>query len=97
MVNHYWTKSEEECLQKLSKPTAYGVPRRDAAHEHALGGTLNEVLDEEILRYVPALREELARVESRRGNLCRLGSESQARSSEGIEPSKRGVATPCWF
>ena len=32
------------------------------ARELALGGTLNEVLDEDILRYVPALREELARV-----------------------------------
>jgi glycosyl transferase family 92 len=63
VVNHYWTKSEEECLQKLSKPTAYGTPRLDAAHEHALGGALNEVPDEEILRYLPALRQELARVE----------------------------------
>ena len=64
VLNHYWTKSEEECRQKLSQPTAYGTPRRAAAHEQALGGALNEVLDEEILRYLPALREELARVES---------------------------------
>jgi hypothetical protein len=63
VVNHYWTKSEQEAREKLSKPTAYGKPRLAAAHEHALGGTLNEVLDEDILRYVPALREELARVE----------------------------------
>jgi hypothetical protein len=63
VLNHYWTKSEEECRKKLSKPTAYGRPRSSAAHQHALGGTLNQVLDEEILRYLPALREELARVD----------------------------------
>jgi hypothetical protein len=63
VVNHYWTKSEEECLQKLAKPGSHGKVRREAAHQLALGGTLNEVLDEEILRYVPALREELARVD----------------------------------
>jgi hypothetical protein len=65
VVNHYWTKSEEECLRKFTKPTAYGTPRLDAAHEHALSGTLNEVLDEDILQYLPALRQELARVERR--------------------------------
>ena len=63
VVNHYWTKSEEECVAKLSKPTAYGRPRFEKAHQLALGGTLNEVLDEEILRYLPPLREELARVD----------------------------------
>jgi hypothetical protein len=63
VINHYWTKSEEECLRKFAKPTAYGKPRLEAAHEHALGGALNEVPDEDILQYLPALREELARVE----------------------------------
>jgi glycosyl transferase family 92 len=63
VVNHYWTKSEEECLRKLAKPTAFGRPRLGAAQEKALGGVLNEVLDEDILRYVPTLRDELARVE----------------------------------
>jgi glycosyl transferase family 92 len=63
VVNHYWTKSEEEGVAKLSKPTAYGKPRFEKARQLALGGTLNEVVDEEILRYVPALREELARVD----------------------------------
>jgi hypothetical protein len=63
VVNHYWTKSEEEGSAKLSKPTAYGRPRFERARQLALGGTLNEVVDEDILRYLPALREELARVE----------------------------------
>jgi glycosyl transferase family 92 len=59
-VNHYWTKSEEECLRKFAKPTAFGRLRRGAAHERALGGSLDEELDETITRYVPALREALA-------------------------------------
>ena len=69
VANHYWTKSEEECLRKLAKPTAYGKPRFDAAHQRALGGVLNEMRDEDILRYLPALREELARVEGKHASL----------------------------
>lgn len=63
VINHYWTKSEEECLRKFARPTAYGKPRLEVAHKRALGGVLNEVLDEDILQYAPALREELARAE----------------------------------
>jgi hypothetical protein len=59
-VNHYWTKSEREWQVKFDKPDARGKLRRGAAWEKALGGVLNEVRDETIARYLPALRKALA-------------------------------------
>jgi hypothetical protein len=64
-VNHYWTKSEAEWRVKTKRPDARGRMRGDAAHDKALGGILNEERDETITRYLPAVKEALAEVESR--------------------------------
>jgi hypothetical protein len=75
-VNHYWTKSEEEWLEKFNKPDARGKLRRGAARATAFGDVLNEELDDRITRYVPALREALektARDEARHQNVAATG------------------------
>jgi hypothetical protein len=58
-VNHYYTKSEEECRERkqarLSQNPAF-KEARPAGDEH---GYYNQVIDETILSYLPALREAL--------------------------------------
>ncbi|PWU24849.1 MAG: hypothetical protein C5B48_04255 [Candidatus Rokuibacteriota bacterium] len=61
-INHYWTKSEEELRQKLSRPRADTGAAYAPTPERALAQTSAEhsVHDDAIMRYLPALREELA-------------------------------------
>lgn len=63
-INHYYTKSDEELLLKFSRLHAGGrmregpsFPGKGIRDDRRFG-----VADEAILRYVPALRAELARV-----------------------------------
>jgi hypothetical protein len=65
-VNHYFTRSEEERVAKMARPRAGGGELRPESIEPGKG--LREdrrlgVEDEAILRHLPQLREELARVE----------------------------------
>jgi len=67
-INHYWSKSEEECRKKFDLweaggGTAGGKPRRWEFFE-AQAEMLNEQRDETILMYLPALRERLASLAS---------------------------------
>jgi hypothetical protein len=59
-INHYWTKSEEECRAKFDRWTANGIPRPWSLflrNEKLLNGTR----DEAITTYLPELRKALAR------------------------------------
>jgi Glycosyltransferase family 92 len=64
-VNHYFTRSNEERLEKLERPRAGGGelrpevirPRQGIREDRRFG-----VEDDAILSYLPALRKELARV-----------------------------------
>jgi len=62
-VNHYATKSEEEFRRKLERgPADSTVPKSELMSEANIARRLrkfDEVTDEAILRYVPALREAL--------------------------------------
>jgi hypothetical protein len=58
-INHYYFKSEDEARAKLAKPMAIGGPR--PFDFETLDHELNAETDETIVRYVPALREALAR------------------------------------
>ena len=64
-VNHYFTRSAEERVAKMARPRAGGGELRPESIEPGKG--LREdrrlgVEDDAILRHLPALREELARV-----------------------------------
>ena len=63
-VNHYATKSEEEFRRKLARgPADSTVPKRDLMTEERIARRLqwlDEVTDETILRYLPALRRALS-------------------------------------
>jgi hypothetical protein len=64
-INHYYTKSEEEMMLKLSRPGANGQPRKGANPRPGKGIRGDQrfgVPDDTVLRYLPALRAELARV-----------------------------------
>jgi hypothetical protein len=65
-INHYMTKSEEEALQKFSRPQAGTGKLRPELSAKGLRrfNELHAVPDQTILRYLPALREELERLES---------------------------------
>jgi Glycosyltransferase family 92 len=75
-INHYWMKSAEEYGRKWGrvKPDT-GKPRRDDFEEFEV--LFNRVRDEEILRFLPALRGALGQAEG----------EPEARALEG---SRRG-------
>ena len=60
-INHYLTKSEEQWRDKLAEPMACnGLPRKES-FVGKMGGDMNEVTDETITEYVPALTEMLAK------------------------------------
>jgi hypothetical protein len=66
-INHYYTKSDEERVVKFSRPHAGGWHREGPSFR---GKALREdrrfgVDDDMILRYLPALRDELERVADR--------------------------------
>lgn len=64
-INHYFTKSEEEALAKFARPQAGTGALRPELSRNALRKR-NErfaVPDDALLRYLPALKEGLARVE----------------------------------
>jgi hypothetical protein len=66
-INHYVTKSREEWLSKIAKPTADTGDSRVARVRHfeMLETLLNQERDEIILHYLPALKEALRRTEER--------------------------------
>ena len=61
-INHYWTKSEEEFKEKLSRPWPSTGQSHRAPFERAgsLTGEGFATTDEAILQYLPALREAIA-------------------------------------
>ena len=64
-VNHYFTRSEEERVVKLQRPRAGGGELRPETVDPGKGIREDRrfgVEDDAILRYLPALREELARI-----------------------------------
>ncbi len=62
-INHYYTKSEQEFLDKLSIPKAHSgaiqLPVIERERLERQIASLDEVEDRTILRYLPALREAL--------------------------------------
>jgi hypothetical protein len=65
-VNHYFTRSEEERFAKLHRPRAGGGELRPEVIRAGQGIREDRrfgIEDDAILRYLPALRAELARVE----------------------------------
>jgi hypothetical protein len=54
-INHYYSKSSSELKRKLARPEVWGGEIRQTALQPA-----DDVRDETILRYVPALKEALA-------------------------------------
>lgn len=57
-INHYYTKSEEECMAKIAKGIV--VPKgRERTRETFLQRDRNEVYDDTILRYLPELKKRL--------------------------------------
>jgi hypothetical protein len=61
-LNHYVTKSKEERRAKLARPIAFNGKFKNAEHVMKRDVELNQVRDETILMYLPALKEELARL-----------------------------------
>jgi hypothetical protein len=61
-INHYWTKSKEEFIEKLSRPWAHTGTAHQAPPERADTITADgrAIEDQTILQYLPALREALA-------------------------------------
>jgi hypothetical protein len=68
-INHYWTRSEEECRAKFDRwaTTAAGKQRPWVMFER-LASRCNTDRDDTIKMYLPALREALARVEQKTGS-----------------------------
>jgi hypothetical protein len=61
-VNHYVTKSKEERARKLARPVAFNGKMKNAEAVMQRDLELNQVRDETILMYLPALKEALARL-----------------------------------
>jgi hypothetical protein len=61
-LNHYVTKSKEERRAKLARPIAFNGKFKNAEHVMKRDVELNQVRDETILMYLPALKEELAQL-----------------------------------
>lgn len=59
-INHYWSMSEESAMRKLARWNEDKVRRTPAAVRRQIA-MRNDVRDEAITPYVPALREALAR------------------------------------
>jgi hypothetical protein len=66
-INHYHTKSEIEFERKIAKPRAdrRGVRRVKAALREEIVAGLNELRDEALVPYAPAVREALERMARR--------------------------------
>jgi hypothetical protein len=60
-LNHYVTKSKEERARKLARPVAFDGRIKDPARVQARDALLNEVRDETIQMYLPALKQALAK------------------------------------
>jgi hypothetical protein len=63
-INHYWSKSEEECRRKFAIRAEGGRPRKWEKFEER-EEPFNEVPDETITAYVPALRAAISAREER--------------------------------
>jgi hypothetical protein len=61
-LNHYVTKSKEERRAKLARPIAFNGKFKNAEHVMKRDVELNQVRDETILMYLPALKEVLAQL-----------------------------------
>lgn len=59
-VNHYWSKSEEECREKLELWQAVGDETRTLELVKQQNALLNDVLDKTILKYLSPLRGRLS-------------------------------------
>ena len=59
-LNHYVTKSKEERRAKLARPIAFNGKFKNTEHVMKRDVGLNQVRDETILMYLPALKEALA-------------------------------------
>ena len=59
-LNHYVTKSKEERARKLARPVAFDGRMKNAERVKSRDVLLNEVRDETIQMYVPALKQALA-------------------------------------
>lgn len=59
-LNHYVTKSKEERARKLARPVAFDGRMKNAERVKARDVLLNEVRDETIQMYLPALKQALA-------------------------------------
>jgi hypothetical protein len=59
-LNHYVTKSKEERRAKLARPIAFNGKFKNTEHVMKRDEGLNQVRDETILMYLPALKEALA-------------------------------------
>jgi hypothetical protein len=61
-LNHYVTRSKEERRVKLSRPVAFNGKMKNVEKVMERDEQLNQVRDETILMYLPALKEALARL-----------------------------------
>ncbi len=61
-LNHYVTKSKEERAAKLARPVAFNGKMKNAAKVMERDKTIDQVRDETILMYLPALKEALGRL-----------------------------------
>jgi hypothetical protein len=61
-LNHYVTKSKEERAAKLARPVAFNGNMKNAEVVMQRDEALNQVRDETILMYLPALKEALSRL-----------------------------------
>jgi hypothetical protein len=66
-LNHYVTKSKEERRAKLARPIAFNGKFKNAEHVMKRDVELNQVRDETILMYLPALKEALAQLPATAG------------------------------
>jgi hypothetical protein len=61
-LNHYVTKSKEERARKLARPVAFNGKMKNAEKVMVRDLEIDQVRDETILMYLPALKEALARL-----------------------------------
>ncbi|MGH2980190.1 MAG: glycosyltransferase family 92 protein, partial [Solirubrobacterales bacterium] len=66
-INHYYTRSEEECIRKFARPRVNdsALMRGGEAPLEDLHMSLHDKRDDTILMYAPALKEALARTNER--------------------------------
>jgi hypothetical protein len=66
-INHYVTKSRQERARKLARPIAFDGRMKDAKRTFRKDRILNQVRDETIQMYLPALKEAVARLPATTG------------------------------